>query len=85
MAYDKKISSGGLLLAGLAAFAYYKYSRMSSDDKDKLVSDIKARGQKIVDEYVPDQFKHFFSAKSNNTSGTANANSHFGEGSAYSS
>ncbi|MCW3081182.1 hypothetical protein [Segetibacter sp.] len=82
--------TGGLLLAGLAAFAYYKYSKLSSAEKETLVGDLKAKGQKLYDEYVPEKYKSFFSKNTGNTSGsatsgTASANSHFGEGNAYSS
>jgi hypothetical protein len=81
-----KVPAGGLLLAGLAAFAYYKYSQMSGEEKEKLMGDLKARGQKIFDEYVPEQYKSFFSKQAASSTGnTAGANSHFGEGSDYSS
>ena len=42
-----------LLLAGLAAYAVYKYSRMSSDEKKTLVNNLKTKGKKIYDRYVP--------------------------------
>ncbi len=84
MIQNKKIPTGGLLLAGLAAFAYYKYTKMSTEDKDSLIGDLKAKGQKLYDEYMPEQYKSIFSKKAD-TSGTASANSHFGEGNAYSS
>jgi hypothetical protein len=34
-----------LLLAGLAAWGYYKYSKMSEDQKRNLVSDWKEKGK----------------------------------------
>ncbi len=37
---------GPLLLAGLAAFGYYKYSKMSDQEK----RDLKEKGRKFVDE-----------------------------------
>ena len=84
MIQNKKLPTGGLLLAGIAALAYYKYSKMSSEEKENLVWDLKAKGQKLYDEYMPEQYKHLFSKKTTD-SGTASANSHFGEGNAYSS
>jgi len=39
--------AGGLLLAGLAAFAYYKYSRLSTEEKQDLISNLKERGKKL--------------------------------------
>ncbi len=47
----------GLILAGLAAFAYYKYSKMSVDEKRNLVSSIKEKGKKLYNEYVPGNVK----------------------------
>lgn len=83
MIQNKKLPAGGLLLAGIAAFAYYKYSKMSSEEKENLFSDLKTKGQKLYDEYVPEKYKSMFAK--NAGSGTASANSHFGEGNAYSS
>ena len=39
--------TGGLLLAGLAAFAYYKYSKLTPTERQDLVSNIKERGRKL--------------------------------------
>ena len=39
--------AGGLLLAGLAAFAYYKYSKLTTQEKQDLVSNLKERGRKL--------------------------------------
>jgi hypothetical protein len=36
----------GLLLAGLAAYGYYRFTKMSDEDKTKL----KEKGRKFVDE-----------------------------------
>lgn len=37
---------GGLLLAGLAAFGAYKYSKMSEDEKRRLLD----KGKKLVND-----------------------------------
>ena len=39
--------AGGLLLAGLAAFAYYKYSKLTTEEKHDLVNNLKERGKKL--------------------------------------
>ncbi len=46
-------SGGGILLAGLAAFALYKYSKMSPDQKTKLTSNLKEQGKKILGQVMP--------------------------------
>ena len=80
---NKKIPSGTLLAAGLAAFAYYKYSKMSEDEKGKLVGNIKDQAQKLYEEYAPAQLKDLFGKKGPAT--PQNVQSHFGEGGGYSS
>ena len=82
MIQNKKFSGGALLIAGAAAFAWYKYSKMSEDEKSKLVGDLKEKGQKLYDQYMPEEVKNIFAKKG---SATAGAESHFGEGSDYSS
>lgn len=57
MLQNKK--TGGLLLAGLAALAYYKYSKMSDEQKKNIVGDLKTKGQKLYDDYAPVELKDF--------------------------
>jgi hypothetical protein len=71
-------NSTGLLLAGLAAFAYYKYSRMSEEEKQNIISSLKDQGKKLYDQYIPEEVKNVFANKGN-TSG----NNNFGAGSGY--
>lgn len=52
-----------LLLAGLAAYGYYKYSKMSADEKEKLVGGLKEKGQRFYDEKVPQNIKDLFGQK----------------------
>ncbi len=80
MLQNRRSNSGSLLLAGLAAFAYYKYSKMSPEERRSMFDNLKAQGKKLVDEYVPANIKDKFMKPE---SGTAPANSHFGEGSGY--
>lgn len=75
----KSLATGGLVLAGLAAYAWFKYSKMSQEEKTNLVNDLKGRGQKLYDDYVPQNIKDMMGSKTN----TASPNSHFGDGSDY--
>ncbi|MEO7313692.1 MAG: hypothetical protein ABIW47_00790 [Ginsengibacter sp.] len=50
-------SNAPLLLAGLAAFAYYKFNKMSPEKKN----DLKKKGMDLVDKYVPQPLKDMFS------------------------
>ena len=54
-----------LALAGLAAWGYFKYSKMSEEQKRNLVSDLKQKGQKIYDENIPQNVKNLFSKQTN--------------------
>lgn len=47
----------GLILAGLAAFALYKYSKMNPDEKRNLANNLKQKGKKLYDKYVPGNMK----------------------------
>ena len=80
MLQNSKIPKGGLLLAGIAAFAYYKYSKMSQEEKTNLVSGLKEKGQKLYDEYMPAQVKEMFATKGNTTQ-----NNSFDESTVYNS
>ena len=80
MLQNRRSNSGSLLLAGLAAFAYYKYSKMTPEERRNLFESLKAKGKKLVDDYVPAEIKDVFMKQGN---ATAPANSHFGEGSDY--
>ena len=44
--------AGGLLLAGLAAFAYYKYSRLTPEEKQDLVGNLKEIGKKLFGQFA---------------------------------
>ena len=52
-----------LVLAGVAAYAYYKYSQLSAEEKEKLMGDLKEKGQKLYDDYVPEDIKNLFAKK----------------------
>jgi len=43
----------GLLLAAAAAYGYYKYSKMTEEQKRDLANTIKEKGRKIFGSLVP--------------------------------
>jgi hypothetical protein len=49
----------GLLLAGLAAYAAYRYSKMSIEQKTSL----KEKGRKLADRYLPGNLKNIFGSE----------------------
>lgn len=59
-----------LLLAGLAAWGYYKYSKMSEDEKKNLVGGLKEKGQRFYDEKVPQNIKDMIAGKGNGQENT---------------
>jgi hypothetical protein len=63
MTNGQKTSS--LLLAGLAAYAIYKVSKMSADDKAKLATSIKDQGKKMIDKINP-RLKETFAGMTTN-------------------
>ena len=54
------LRTGGLIIAGLAALAYYKYSKMSEEEKRNMANNIKAKGRKLYHQYVPNNMKNMF-------------------------
>jgi hypothetical protein len=58
---ENRKSAAPLLLAGLAAFAYYKYSKMTPEKKH----DLKEKGKDLLDKYVPQSVKKLFSKGKN--------------------
>ncbi|MBC8034018.1 MAG: hypothetical protein H7Y03_07735 [Chitinophagaceae bacterium] len=46
-------TTGFLAVAGLAAWAYYKYNKMSADEKERMFADLKEKGTKWMDEISP--------------------------------
>ena len=56
-------SGAPLLLAGLAAFAYYKYSKLSPEQKQDLSGTIKEKGKQVYDKFVPQSVRDMFGKK----------------------
>ena len=63
--------AAGLLLVGAAAYAAYKFSRMSPQQKKDLTDNLKDQGRKIFDKVK------------SATSGATSTGTHFGEGNQY--
>ena len=61
----KKVPTGMFVLAGLAAFVYYKYSKLSEEERDTLVADLRETGKKLYDQFVPERLKNLFTKKNN--------------------
>ncbi len=59
----------GLILAGLAAYAAYKYSKMSADQKTSLME----KGKRLANQYLPDNLKNIFDSKTETAGETSNA------------
>jgi hypothetical protein len=74
-----KSSLTTLLLAGAAAYAYYKYSKMTPEQRKSFVGNLKQKGKDLMDEYMPGSMRSGF----NNA--TAAANDRFGDGNDYTS
>jgi len=54
---------GGVILAAIAAFAYYKYSKLTEEQKRDLANNLKQKGQKFYDQYMPQTLKDKFPEK----------------------
>lgn len=50
---SNKKSVAPLLLAGLAAFAYYKYRKLSPEEKKDLTGTLKEKGKNIFNKWIP--------------------------------
>jgi hypothetical protein len=61
--------TGKFLLAGLAAFAYYKYAKMSPEEKQKFAGNIKEKGKKLYNDYVPAEVKNMLHKKDGEQAG----------------
>ncbi len=46
-----------VVMAGLAAFAYWRYSKMTEHEKEKIHTDIKDIGEKVIKELLPQGIK----------------------------
>jgi hypothetical protein len=75
---QNRTRSGSLLLAGLAAFAYYKYSKMTPEERRSMFDGLKEKGKKLINDYVPENIRDKFMKKDN-----ANSMDNVAEGSYY--
>jgi len=51
-----------LLLAGIGAFAYYMYKKMSPEEKENISRKVKDAGNKLA-ENLPEELKNLFGKK----------------------
>jgi len=58
--------TGAFILAGLAAFALYRISKLSAEDKTRLADNIKDKGRQLIDHLKPSNIKEKFSNATNN-------------------
>ena len=58
----KKMSKRTLILAGLAAFVYYKYSKLSEEQKSDLIVPGE-EGRKLYNLFIPAAIKNLFTKK----------------------
>ncbi len=61
MLFNRK--NTGLLLAGLAAYGVYRYNKMSDAQKKDMKDNLKAKGKKMYDDYVPGTVKNWIEKK----------------------
>ena len=54
-----RLGLGSLLLAGAAAFGYYKYTKMTAAEKDQL----KQKGKKFYEDNVPQNVRDMIAGK----------------------
>ena len=66
---NKKTSA--IILAGVAAFAYYKYSKMSPEEKANMRSTLKEKGTAILDNMMPFGLKNVFSKSGRKSEATS--------------
>ena len=58
--------TGALIIAGLAAYAVYRISKLSAEDKTKLADNIKDKGRQLMDHLNPGKIKEKFAGAANN-------------------
>lgn len=73
---NTKITGGAILLAGAAAFAYYKYSKMTKEEKAGIGESIKEFTCNMYEKYVPEKLKNMFDkqTEANSSSSFSNPN-----------
>lgn len=49
-----------LLLAGVTAFAYYLYSKLTAEQKNDLLIAIRETSRKLYDQFMPEPIKNMF-------------------------
>jgi hypothetical protein len=47
------IKIGALIVGGAAVIAYYMYNKLSAKEKKDIVDNLKQKGKKLYEEYIP--------------------------------
>ena len=63
--------AASILLAGVAAYAAYRFSKMSPEQKKDMTDNLRNQGKKILDRFMPQE------------KGASGSGQHFGEGNQY--
>lgn len=63
--------TSGLVLAGLAAFAYYKYSTMTPEEKSKLSKTLMEKGKSLLGQIMPGGANNLFGNSAGNKTNPA--------------
>ena len=48
-----------IIVGGLAAFAIYKYTKLTQAEKTKIADDVRETGRNIIKELIPEEIKGF--------------------------
>jgi hypothetical protein len=51
------IKIGALIIGGLAAYAYYRFSKMDGKEREDMINNLKQKGKKLYDDYFPSEVK----------------------------
>jgi hypothetical protein len=71
-----RLGLGPLLLAGAAAFGYYKFSKMTAAEKEQL----KQNGVKLYEDNVPQNIRDMIAGKQDGATQTAGGHNQFSGG-----
>ena len=58
--------TSGLILGSLAAYAFYRYSKMTPEQKSKLTDTLKEKGRSLLDQFMPGGLKNTFGNQEEN-------------------
>ena len=62
------IVAAGLVVIGLGALGYYKYNRMTQEEREKLIAFLKDHGQRFMESQGPEIMKTLMGTNGTTTS-----------------